>query len=84
MQEADRHQEGTHIAYLGAPAHVYRVARYITQEQTRLDRARLGIYRHMPRLDKSMRIYEPDGAQWKLAEEHPVVSRVVDKALVTA
>jgi len=75
-QEADRHPDGTHIAYIGAPAHVNRVARYITQELTWIDKARLTTYHdNLPGLDKALRIYEPNGEAWTLAARHDIARR---------
>lgn len=83
MQETARHPEGTHIAYIGAPAHANRVARYILQDQTKLDRARLALYRHMPGLHKSLRIYEPNGESWQLAEKHKITRKPLGKAALS-
>lgn len=78
-QEAGRHPEGTRIAYIGAPAHVNRVMQY-TQSLTWLDRARLAYYRHgFPGLEKALRIYEPNGDEWRLAERHDIVRRRIGK-----
>ena len=75
VQEADRHQDGTRIAYIGAPAHVNRVSRYILGEQSWYDRRRLELYRHIPGLDKTLRVYEPAGDSWELTERHEILQR---------
>ncbi len=84
MQEAERHPEGTHIAYIGAPAHVNRVARYLTHDQTVWDRARLALYRKLPGLDTCLRIYEPEGEEWRLAERHAITPRSLGSLTMAA
>lgn len=66
-READRNPQGAHLAYIGAPAHVQRIEKYITQPPGPLDKLRLALYASaLSNMDSQLRIYEPTDESWRL------------------
>lgn len=65
-QEMARHPDGTHIAYLGAAAHVYRVARNLLNPQNTYDRLKVSGYVDATRdvQPPDFRPYQSDGTEW--------------------